>query len=852
MKTDTQPWQLATGSWLVKLRDPDRAAKLWNVSLVGGEGANGWEKTVSGDTRFTVKAARRTDCSLVLTPAPADQAATLSLRSTFEGGTFSKAVAFGQIDGLTAGEYELEIDDTANKAYRLDTDALDQALISGKPRTLRFTVTHDKLSLTVPFCDRRPPCKFPFQVVVASYAKVGGQQIETPKGAKGVALDESFTEGTSVAFYAIDGKVEYFRGKVIGQGDKREIQATEGALTGTFQATGPLNQFEQVVLKPEELFAPGAAGEPSLPPGKWTGLPVGRYRLSAQVQLPGLGAPFVLDDNTPVTVGPGGATSDLSGLLARLPALLPPVLGKLDHPVTFAVQQESVVNGKAGPRRDGPAADLALERDSLATDGAAQKLRDLRAPAAAIELLEGYRPPAVVSEGGKLLCRGLREGTYKVTVTPREGAGAYTPASLRSTCKVDPGDADRVCAIILQSCSAQLPFKPTAPEKWSLYIGDDRRELRSDGLLPVSGGAESSKVVMKWDGTPAWEGRVENGVLSPAPGFLKGTFTLEGVLPGMTAQLVEVPDTVALLQTDQKEQYHLAGGRPAETRVTWDGVPVGQYWLEVAGFERAGPLTIRDATSYKATDLKPRLADLKLTLAADMPEADIRSISLVGVDVPYRKLQSKNDPLNPKDTNWRLSLPFGSYRLVGSAYVSEKGERVVRDGEQLISLPDQTEFAVTPAFFNKLRLVPVELTGVLSYHSAPTSPDADPGGKTESSPLDAGADQVSLTPGGGGEPIVLKAETRTAPNGRKVVLFAGHVAPGAYTVTLTTRTVDDGGKRGGPVVCSTPNGALAVTVPAKDEAVFRVSVSCEVSSARPSKDLTITGPNGNAAKPSSR
>ena len=225
-----------------------------------------------------------------------------------------------------------------------------------------------------------------------------------------MALDGAFTEGTPVALYTADGKVEYFRGKVVGRGDRREIQPTEGALRGTFQVTGPLNQFEQVVLKPEELFAPGAADEAPFPPAKWTGLPVGRYRLSAQVRLPGLGAPFVLNDNAPVTVGPRGATGDLNALLAQLPALLPLALGELDHPVAFVVRQQSVPGGDAGPPASPPNVAITLEKDNLVTDGAARKLRDLRAPAAAIALLEAYRPPPVVSDGGRLLCRGAARG----------------------------------------------------------------------------------------------------------------------------------------------------------------------------------------------------------------------------------------------------------------------------------------------------------------------------------------------------------------------------------------------------------------------------------------------------------
>ena len=213
-KCDTVPWELAPGTWRLGLRDAARLSTTWTLAVAGGGGEAGNELTVTGDAEVRVTARRQTGCALAIASEPAGMDATLVLRATWPGGGDPRPVRFGTIDNLTAGDYELEIDDSTNAKYLVDDRKL--ALVAGRPRpTVALHVAVGKNDLSVSFRDRKPPCQLPFAVAAASYLVVAGERVPglISPGAAEVPLDPLVKAGEAKLFTQ-DGDLEYYRGKI--------------------------------------------------------------------------------------------------------------------------------------------------------------------------------------------------------------------------------------------------------------------------------------------------------------------------------------------------------------------------------------------------------------------------------------------------------------------------------------------------------------------------------------------------------------------------------------------------------------------------------------------------------------
>jgi hypothetical protein len=390
-----------------------------------------------------------------------------------------------------------------------------------------------------------PPTPLPFKPVIASRMRIGDGKTDAIALAAGdteVSLPDAAKAGITVTFIRVEeGKddLKYYQGQIEVEGDARKIVPEPGFLTGTVEAKGPLDKRYAVLLEP----APEAGSVPSkemheaLQPGKRTKVPVGDYLLTATLKLlPGL------DDvklgPVPLRVLPAEAvTADPEKLLAGLADKLKTAIRTHDLQVT--AQLERVVDGDAavGAPEILPDAKVALKCTKLATEDAAQVLRDLKAPGEAIALLtrkDDY-PEAAAGKDGIATFKGLREGTYEVRLLPVDGK------ALSQRCEPVPigvTQAANKVTVKAQVFFASLPFTPAQPDKWTAVLGGNgggSTKLVNTNQVPLPADGAARPIDVTFGETCVWHGTLADG---KAKGdFIPGDFTLAGAVLGMVTRV---------------------------------------------------------------------------------------------------------------------------------------------------------------------------------------------------------------------------------------------------------------------------------------------------------------------------
>jgi hypothetical protein len=820
-------WELAPGTWRIAPKKGQAYEEILEpIVVVGGAGAGNNEVEVPRDAAIAVNTARFKGCSLTIAIAPGPDVLKgtpgFILRGPLPGGAELKP-SLGQVDNLTAGDYDLVVDDSAIDKYHVDANSAKLRPAALNPVTYRLHVVHTKSNtaraVTIPFRLKVPPCKLPIPITVASRLQVVGDgEIALEPGQTEVDLPAKNTAG-DVRILATDSNLEYFRGTLVARGETREVAGR--ALSGSFNLGGPLDKLTDIRLAAVSVPGPDRLDE--VPRDRWTKMPVGTYNLTAKLKLPGLASAIPLSCSVPVPEG--GAKRETGDLLAGLADPLRDALKKAQHDVAVTVMHKRNVVGKsAAQAAPDPDATVVLERPSLTTDGADQILKSLGAKSEVLDLLP-YSPPQAKADGGTFRFSGLREGTYAVKVTSKRGVTAY---DLKTLTVPAPADA---ATITEEFRLAALPFTLTTPDKWAASVGGKARPMPNGNEVPLFSETDAGTLELKRDGIDVWQGRLEpNGTI--AGNFVHGDFELTGAVAGLSGKLTPVAGAVPYLDTDKGAAYPGSGEQSFQEgpkSIKWADLPVGKYRLTIAGFTPVD-VTIPLDKTLAAKTLEPDKVTLNVSFTEPVTGDAVQSCLISDPDSPYYVLHTEKPKKSDlKATNWSLPLPPGGYtiRLVwrdrdGTRWQLKRSVRLPADAALVLGKEGSERMQVTVALTVKRRFL----------QTAPNK-NGDMVTKTVSNFLTGGAAHVvKLLPAAGGEPIEMKWNVKAAA-------YTGRLAPGDYTVVLDTKVLDtDGTETQAKITCTSAVGGLKATMP-KDGCRWRVETSCLVAAEKHEEKLDI-------------